>query len=176
MRKLGEIASFKKGPFGSALKKAIFIPKSSTSVKVYEQQNAINKDWKLERYYISKDYAETLETFKVRGGDIIVSCAGTIGELYELPLDAEIGVINQALMRIRISKTIVDGKIFQILFSNMIDDFSQKHSNGSAMKNIPPFSDLKRTIVKIPSTAEQSAISTFFSTLDQHITLHQRKS
>ncbi|NQO28749.1 restriction endonuclease subunit S, partial [Streptococcus suis] len=29
LRKLGEIASFKKGPFGSALKKAIFIPKSS---------------------------------------------------------------------------------------------------------------------------------------------------
>ncbi|MGB4933293.1 MAG: restriction endonuclease subunit S, partial [Streptococcus suis] len=28
----------------------------------------------------------------------------------------------------------------------------------------------------IPSIAEQSAIGTFFSTLDRHITLHQRKS
>lgn len=46
-RKFGEIAEYKKGPFGSALKKDFFIPDSDTSVKVYEQQNAINKNWNL---------------------------------------------------------------------------------------------------------------------------------
>ena len=48
-RKFGDLADYKKGPFGSALKKDIFVPKSDTTVKVYEQQNAINKDWHLER-------------------------------------------------------------------------------------------------------------------------------
>ena len=33
------MADYKKGPFGSALKKEIFVPKSKDSVKVYEQQN-----------------------------------------------------------------------------------------------------------------------------------------
>ena len=44
-----DVADYKKGPFGSALKKEIFVPKSNDTVKVYEQQNAISKAWKLER-------------------------------------------------------------------------------------------------------------------------------
>ena len=36
--------------------------------------------------------------------------------------------------------------------------------------------DLDEQNVLVPSQKEQSAIGTFFSTLDQHITLHQRKS
>ncbi|MDG3136169.1 restriction endonuclease subunit S [Streptococcus suis] len=35
--------------------------------------------------------------------------------------------------------------------------------------------DLDNQLVVVPSTSEQSAIGTFFSTLDQQITLHQRK-
>ena len=35
--------------------------------------------------------------------------------------------------------------------------------------------DLDEQNVLVPSQKEQSAIGTFFSTLDQHITLHQRK-
>lgn len=88
-RKFGDLADYKKGPFGSALKKDIFVPKSDTTVKVYEQQNAINKDWHLERYFITEKYANKLSGFRVEGGDIIVSCAGTIGETYELPMDSK---------------------------------------------------------------------------------------
>ena len=32
-----DVADYKKGPFGSALKKEIFVPKSNDTVKVYEQ-------------------------------------------------------------------------------------------------------------------------------------------
>lgn len=38
-----EIAQYKKGPFGSALKKDLFVPQSENAIKVYEQQNAIKK-------------------------------------------------------------------------------------------------------------------------------------
>ena len=49
------------------------MPKSEESIKVYEQQNAINKDWELERYFLPKEYALTkLKSFEVQGGDIIV--------------------------------------------------------------------------------------------------------
>ncbi|MDD5795113.1 MAG: restriction endonuclease subunit S [Clostridiales bacterium] len=153
----------------------MFISKNLTSVKVYEQQNAINKDWKLERYFITKEYANKLKSFNVHGGDIIVSCAGTIGEIYELPNNAEEGIINQALMRIRVKDEIVNKKMFAILFSNMIDKFSKTYSNGSAIKNIPPFADLKPTLVYIPNIEEQQKISNFFMEIDNLITLHQRK-
>ena len=174
-RKFGDLADYKKGPFGSALKKDIFVPKSDTTVKVYEQQNAINKDWHLERYFITEEYANKLSGFKVEGGDIIVSCAGTIGETYEIPMDAEPGIINQALMKIKVKESIVNKKMFNILFTNMIDDFTRVHSNGSAIKNIPPFSDLKPMEVFVPEMDEQNKISFYFSNLDYLITLHQRK-
>ena len=174
-RKFGDLADYKKGPFGSALKKDIFVPKSDTTVKVYEQQNAINKDWHLERYFITEKYANKLSGFRVEGGDIIVSCAGTIGETYELPMDAEPGIINQALMKIKVKESIVNKKMFNILFTNMIDDFTRVHSNGSAIKNIPPFSDLKPMEVFVPEINEQNKISFYFSNLDRLITLHQRK-
>ena len=174
-RKFGDLADYKKGPFGSALKKDIFVPKSDTTVKVYEQQNAINKDWHLERYFITEEYANKLSGFKVEGGDIIVSCAGTIGETYEIPMDAEPGIINQALMKIKVKESIVNKKMFNILFTNMIDDFTRVHSNGSAIKNIPPFSDLKPMEVFVPEMDEQNKISFYFSNLDHLITLHQRK-
>ena len=174
-RKFDDLADYKKGPFGSALKKDMFVPKSDMTVKVYEQQNAINKDWHLERYFITEEYANKLSGFRVEGGDIIVSCAGTIGETYEIPLDAEPGIINQALMRIKVKESIVNKKMFNILFTNMIDDFTRVHSNGSAIKNIPPFSDLKPMVVFVPKMDEQNKISSYFSNLDHLITLHQQK-
>ena len=175
-RKFGDLADYKKGPFGSAITKDMFVPKDKDSVKVYEQQNAINKDWSLERYFLPKEYVLTkLKSFEVYGGDIIVSCAGTIGEIYEIPQNAEAGVINQALMRVRVNEDIVDKSMFTIAFSNMIDEFTRTHSNGSAIKNIPPFADLKPMQVLIPSMSEQKKISGYFCHLDRLITLHQRK-
>ena len=174
-RKMGEIAEYKKGPFGSALRKDIFVQKGKDTVKIYEQQNAICKDCKLERYFVTKEYANKLTGFEVHGGDIIVSCAGTIGEIYEIPYDAEMGIINQALMRIKVYQKVVDKGIFIILFSKLIDKFSIVHSNGSAIKNIPAFSDLKPTIVFVPSIAEQKKIRKCFESIDHLITLHQRK-
>ena len=175
-RKFGDLAVYKKGPFGSSLKKDVFVPRGNTTVKVYEQQNAINKDWTLERYFITKDYAKKLSSFIVKPGEIIVSCAGTIGEIYELPSNAEYGIINQALMKIRVEESLIQKRIFIILFSNMIDEFTRTHSNGSAIKNIPPFGDLKPKKVLVPLLEkEQEKIGTFFSTLDNLITLHQRK-
>ncbi len=175
-RKFAELAEYKKGPFGSAITKSMFVPKSDDSVKVYEQQNAINKDWSLERYFLPKEYAYTrLKAFEVHSGDIIVSCAGTIGEIYEIPDNAEYGVINQALMRVRVYEKIVDKRMFIIAFSNMINEFTRTHSNGSAIKNIPPFADLKPMKVLMPSMEEQRVISECFEKIDYLITLHHHE-
>lgn len=174
-REFGEVAEYKKGPFGSAITKDMFVAKSGSSVKVYEQQNAINKNEKLERYFIPKEYANKLNAFEVKGGDIIVSCAGTIGEMYELPLNSEVGIINQALMRVRVNEDIINKTLFQYLFSNMIDEFSKTHSNGSAIKNIPPFADLKPTILLVPSNEEQELLVKVLSCFDNLIACHQRK-
>ena len=165
-----EIAQYKKGPFGSALKKDLFVPQSENAIKVYEQQNAIKKDWTLSRYYITKDYFNAhMKQFVAKAGDLIVSCAGTIGEVYELPKDAEEGVFNQALMRVRVNNEVVNKEIFITVFSSMIDKFSKIYSNGSAIKNIPPFADLKKTQVYLPCKEEQIVIAQLLRSLDERI-------
>lgn len=170
-----ELAEYKKGPFGSALKKEIFVPKSQGTVKVYEQQNAIGHDWKLERYFITKDYFEKMKSFEIHAGDIIVSCAGTIGEMYILPENAEKGVINQALMRVRENKEIVNQNYFMMIFDQMLSNEGKKLSNGSALKNIPPFADLKKQKVLLPCLEEQQKIADFLSSVDDVITASEQE-
>ena len=101
--RFGDLGSYKKGPCGSAITKSMFVPKGNGAIKVYEQKNAIQKDATLGDYYIRRDYFESkMKGFEVFPGDIIVSCAGTIGETYVMPDKFEQGIINQALMRMKI--------------------------------------------------------------------------
>lgn len=162
MKKMGWIADYKKGPFGSSIKISMFVPKGENTYKVYEQKNAIYKDEKLGSYYISKEKFEELSSNEVLPGDIIVSCAGTIGECYQMPKNMEPGIINQALMRVRLNGEIIS-EYFLYLFDAVISKASQSASNGSAMKNIPPFDVLKNIRVFIPSIALQRKIVDFLN-------------
>ncbi len=156
--RLGDIGLFKKGPFGSALTKSIFVPKGISTVKVYEQQHAINKDNNLGRYYITREYFnEKMRGFEVCPGDIIVSCAGTIGETYIMPNEMEQGIINQALLRIVMVDS-VDKRYFQYYFDAYLKQSANDQSNGSAIKNIPPFDVLKNWYFPLPPLAEQKRI------------------
>ena len=155
--RLNELASYRKGPFGSSLTKSMFIPKSDTAIKVYEQKNAIQKDFRLGEYYISKDKFESMQSFIVGPKDIIVSCAGTIGETYLLPEEAPVGVINQALMRVGLYDLSLND-FWQILFEHILISESQMSGAGSAIKNIPPFEILKSFLVPIPPLREQCRI------------------
>lgn len=156
--RLGDLGNYKKGPFGSSLTKSMFVPKSEDSIKVYEQKNAIQKNWNIGTYYIEKKYYESdMKGFTLLPGDIIVSCAGTIGETYVIPNEAEIGIINQALMRMRIMKS-VNIDYFLIYFDFILKGAANDKGKGTAIKNIPPFDILKNMLVPLPPFNEQKRI------------------
>ena len=153
----GMLGVYKKGPFGSSLTKSMFVPQSDEAVKVYEQKNAIQKNYSLGDYYISKEKYETMTGFTVRPGDIIVSCAGTIGETYLLPPEAPIGIINQALMRAKLHlDSIIPYWLLHFQYILLIEN--KLKGSGSAIKNIPPFEVLKAMPVPLPPLAEQKRI------------------
>lgn len=156
--RIGDVGIYKKGPFGSSLTKSMFVPKSLDAVKVYEQKNAIQKDHTLGEYYIARDYFEKkMHGFEIFPGDIIVSCAGTIGETYVMPENIEQGIINQALMRMKIVPSI-DLDYFLLYFDYVLKIDAQGSSKGSAIKNIPPFEIFKKMILPLPPLAEQKRI------------------
>ena len=156
--RLGNIGDYKKGPFGSSLTKSIFVEKGVDTIKVYEQKNAIQKDAKIGNYYITKDYfLEAMTGFEVKPNDIIVSCAGTIGETYILPNNAEKGIINQALMKISLKDSIEKNYYLQY-FDYFLKEESKEKSKGTAMKNIPPFKVFKEFPFPLPPLNEQKRI------------------
>lgn len=156
--RFGELGSYKKGPFGSALTKSMFVAKGNDTVKVYEQKNAIQKNANLGEYYITREYFESkMKGFEVLSGDIIVSCAGTIGETYVMPENIEQGIINQALMRMKLFEPIYI-PYFLVFFDFVLKKDAQSSSKGSAIKNIPPFEILKNYLVPLPPLAEQKRI------------------
>lgn len=155
--RMQDIADYKKGPFGSAITTDMFIEKDSNTYKVYEQKNAIQSDATLGWYYLSYEDYRGLKDFAVSPGDIIVSCAGTIGKCYILPDGIEPGIINQALMRVKIKEQF-DNYYFIYLFDVALEYMNEKYSNGSAMKNIPPFSVLKKQCIPVPPVDEQKII------------------
>lgn len=156
--RLREIGIYKKGPFGSALTKAMFVSKSDSTIKVYEQQNAIKKNHELGHYYIKRDYFESdMKGFEVHPGDIIVSCAGTIGETYILPENIEKGIINQALMKMTITNEL-SVQFFLMYFDHILKTASADSGKGTAMKNIPPFDIFKQFLFPLPSLSEQERI------------------
>ena len=155
--KLGDLGEYKKGPFGSSLTKSMFVPKSENSIKVYEQKNAIQKNFELGDYFITKEYfLEKMQGFIIKPNDIIISCAGTIGEVYRIPKEAPQGIINQALMRVRLN----DLTIFEwfIVAFNFVITANSHQAKGTAIKNIPPFSILKSLYIPLPPKNEQEFI------------------
>ncbi|WP_225719567.1 restriction endonuclease subunit S [Bacteroides thetaiotaomicron] len=155
--KLGDLAFYKKGPFGSSLTKSMFVAQSDNAYKVYEQKNAIQKDHKLGSYFISKEKYESLIGFAVQPNDIIVSCAGTIGETYVLPENIREGIINQALMLIRLYYRDIE-RFYLLYFDFILKEEAYKESKGTAIKNIPPFDILKNFYIPLPPLAEQQRI------------------
>ncbi len=148
-----EKTGLRRGPFGSAIKKEFFVP---SGYKVYEQSNAIYDDHKLGRYYINRAKFEELKNFEVREGDFIVSCSGTLGKITQIPKGAESGVINQALLRIRLLENVLMPKYFLFyfraeLFQRMIFDQSQ----GTAMNNLIGIKDFKEITITFPEDVEE---------------------
>ncbi len=155
--KLDDLAFYKKGPFGSSLTKAMFVSKGDDTYKVYEQKNAIQKDCTLGTYYISKEKYESLSGFAIQPFDIIVSCAGTIGETYVLPRNIQKGIINQALMLIRLYYRDIE-QFYLLYFDFILKEEAKNSSKGTAIKNIPPFDVLKNFYIPIPPLEEQKRI------------------
>ena len=177
--------SLKRGPFGGALKKEIFV---DSGYLVYEQYHALNSDFSFQRYFINEDKYQELKAFTVKPKDIIISCSGVnLGKLAEIPLGSPVGIINQALLKVTLNEEIILNDFFIEVFSHpnfkkaFYGDF-----RGAAIPNFPPMSvfkefqfiipplkqqqkyvDLKKMLNTIKKSASMSNLDNLFNSLQQ---------
>lgn len=152
-----------RGPFGSALKKEFFVPPSDTTYKVYEQKHAIQKSSTIGTYYVTAEKYNELRRFECHSGDILMSCSGTMGELYQLPAGCVRGIINQALCKFTLNE-----RILPIVFlAYMRETIGNLETKGSGIQNIAAVSYVKAMPINLPPMRVQEQYATFVEQTDK---------
>jgi len=162
----------RRGPFGGSLKKSSFVP---SGYKVYEQGNVIYNDFSSGAYYINEAKFKSLKAFEIFPNDLLISCSGTVGKVVIVPNGIQPGVMNQALLRLRLDSTKVLTKYMWIVLNS--DDAQQKltgATHGSAMKNIVAVGQIKKIAFPIPPIAVQKNIVAILSSWMDAITAVER--
>ena len=154
------------GPFGSGLKNESFVSKENGYCMVYEQKHAIRKTMDVETRYIDKPKYEELKRFSIHGGDIIVSCRGTIGETYIVPLNAPLGIMHPSIMKIRVKDSIYNRVFFDFLLQEKLKQH-EAQANGSGVKMAVTASALGKEEFIVPSIPFQNQFAAFVERVDQ---------
>ena len=156
---MGDIAEFVRGPFGSSVKRSECVPLGNNTYKIYEQGNVIQNDFNRGVYYLPEDKFKKLERFAVAPGDILITCAGTLGRIAIVPNGVEKGIINSVLMRVRVdSSKALKEYMVAILKSDLMQNKISNNATGVAVKNMFATSELKRFKIPLPPLNIQSKI------------------
>jgi len=116
------------GPFGSALKKS---DHRLTGLPVWgiESIGVNGKFTGINKIFITVEKAKELSSFKVNGGDIIISRSGTVGELCIIPNQYENGYISTNLLKIALNNKVINSLFFCWMFKadpNILEDLKEQ--------------------------------------------------
>lgn len=159
------------GPFGSALKNECFVSKDDGYCMVYEQKHAIKKTINLDNRYITKEKYDELKRFEVGPGDIIMSCRGTVGELFIIPENAPIGIIHPSLMKIRINSN-YDKEYFLYLLQNYL---KTRLNNGTSVKMAIKAKELENEMFQCPKIEDQKKVVNILNEIIEIIKIKEKQ-
>ena len=154
------------GPFGSSLKNDYFVSKEKAYCMVYEQKHAIKKTMNLETRYVDEKKYKELKRFSIYGGDIIVSCRGTIGEIFQVPNNAPLGIMHPSIMKIRLDNSKYNPIFFKFMLSDYMD-IEKIKSKGRGVKMAITASELGKIGFPLPPLSLQNEFADFVAQVDK---------
>jgi restriction endonuclease S subunit len=154
---LGNITRLVRGPFGGSLKKEIFKP---TGYKVYEQGDAIYGNLDETRYFVDETKFNEMKRFQVVPNDLIMSCSGTIGRVTMIKSDSPEGIINQALLKITPTESILPAFLKVFFESDRFQNVLSANSQGGVINNVVSVNQLSKLQVPLPPIETQREIVT----------------
>lgn len=155
-----------RGPFGGALKKEYFV---ESGYAVYEQQHAIYGNFDHFRYRVDNLKYRELQRFEVDEGDFIVSCSGTIGKISRVPLGAPKGIINQALLLLKLKDGIDPDYFYYFFNSPKFQHTITESTQGGAMKNLIGMPELRKVRARVTDIESQNLIGSTLRSIDSQI-------
>lgn len=165
-----------RGPFGSDMKKSLFVNDAIDNVKVITQENVFSEDQNIGVYFITPDYFNKMKRFEVQSKDFLITCDGTLGKIAFIDNLSRKSVINSSLLIIRVNKNKVDYSFFYYYWKNYLGGAITKRNVNSCLKHLPPLDVIKNEIIDIPNMEEQRKIGHFLSSLDSKIKINNEIS
>ena len=154
------------GPFGSSLKNDCFVEKEDGYCVVYEQKHAIEKRNDLPFRYVSQKKYQELKRFEVLPGDIIVSCRGTIGEVYRIPEGSPRGIMHPSIMKIRLKKESYCSEYFVFAVSEYMKE-RESMNLGTGVKMAVTATDMGKELFAKPSISSQMSFISIIHQADK---------
>ena len=126
-------------------------------------------------FFVSKERFELDKNIQLQEGDIIVTKDGTIGKVAIIRTLSKPATLNSHLFVLRdLSGKLDNNFLLQVLCSRCFERFIEETKTGSTLTGLP-----QKTIVNFsflhPTLTEQRMVSALLCSLDNLITLHQRK-
>lgn len=123
--------SIKAGPFGSALKKEIYV---KSGYKIFGQEQVIAGNERIGDYFIDEMKYQELINCRVVPNDILISLVGTVGKVLILSESCQAGIINPRLIKISIDEKIMIAKFFKYYFeSSYLRSLYKMKAHGATM-------------------------------------------
>ena len=118
---------------------------------------------KQQKVHLETEKYKTLKRFECNAGDIIMSCSGTMGELYQLPAGCEKGIINQALCKFTLNRRMLP-RVFLESMKYVVEQMDKK---GSGIQNIAAVSYVKAMKLCLPPIDIQNDFVKFYELIDK---------
>jgi len=173
LAELEKIAKIITGPFGSQLRKSEL---TNHGIKVYTQENVLERNFEIGNLYISEEKFKELKNFEVTPGDVLLTIRGTIGKSIKVPTSITKGIIHTNLAIIRLEKKEVLPDFVELVFNEseiLMEQVRRIHSATT----IPALygRTLKQIKIMLPPLNEQKAITDIFSTVNRAIELYREE-
>ena len=147
--------ALKAGPFGSALKKELYI---ESGYKIYGQEQVIRGDSKFGDYFIDETKFRELESCAVKPGDLLISLVGTTGKVLVLPQNTMPGIINPRLLKLSLNHSHISPEYAAyMLQSGLASHYFKLQAHGGTME-ILNLGIIKALPVPLPPAAEQQRL------------------
>jgi type I restriction enzyme S subunit len=166
LRKLGEKAAFRTGPFGSALHKSDY---TNDGIPIINPMHIVGSRLVPTRTMTVTDAAaKHLADFRLKPGDIVIGRRGDMGRCAVAQANQDGWICGTGSMIIRCTEGIVPEFLQRVISSPRVVSALEDGSVGSTMTNLNQGS-LARLKVQLPTAEEQAAIAAVLSDMDAEI-------
>ena len=157
-------AAMKTGPFGTLMGKGDY---RESGVPIVGIENIGELEF-IEGFskFVDSSKFESLNTYEVSSGDILISRSGTVGEICVFPGNQTVAIMSTNLIRVRVNQNAVDPHFFIMLFKgsplvlNQVNELCKGSTRVFLNQTI-----LSSLIFPLPSLEEQRKI---LKEVDEH--------